>query len=152
MNKEQAMEKQLGLEFVVMCQRKAEMIEREKYEQKLKEREERRKQRKEEIKTNIVCYLILMIGFVLFFLIIGKCEIDLDSQTQNETYTTEIQTEPERVYPTERICKVVKVNKVENIITVEHDGQQYHFDGDGFLVGETIVCKFINTEIVDAER
>jgi hypothetical protein len=136
--KEQA--KEIKLEFVRMCQRKnAEM------EYLSRERKERQR--------NTISTVLLIVICVFMIVAIYHSNANVQDNEGGRNYTTEIQTEPERVYPTEIVCKVVEVNESENIVTVEYNGQRYDFYGNDFLVGETIVCKFTdNMEIVDAER
>ena len=52
-------------------------------------------------------------------------------------------------YVTERKCEVINVS---NVITVEYKGNLYSFYGNGYKIGDEVICKFTdNMEIVDAE-
>ena len=111
------------------------------------------KAKETQTKTNTICTVIIIILCVCLIVTIYHSKRNVQDSECGKNYTTETQTELERVYPTERVCKVVEVNESENIVTVEYNGQLYDFYGNGFLVGETIVCKFTDKmEIVDAER
>ena len=141
-NAKETQAKEIKLEFVRMCQkRNAEM----EYIAECRERKEKRQ-------DTIMGFLIIAL-FVFMMVAIYHSNANVQDNESGRNYTTETQTEHKRICPTERVCKVVEVNESENIVTVEYNGQLYDFYGNGFLVGETIVCKFMdNMEIVDAER
>lgn len=63
--------------------------------------------------------------------------------TENSYYKRTSERQPNGnyyVYVTERICEVVEINN--DLITVEYKGDLYDFFGDGYTVGDKIVCQF----------
>ena len=120
----------------------------EDYEEKLK----RERIAKAKLKAKIKEYIILGI---MYLLLIGAIVFKVSDMTSNanETEKTNYEVtneEPSRVYAIGKLCEVVEINESENIVTVECNENLYDFYGNGYFVGQTILCKFTEKmELVD---
>ena len=125
-------------EFMAICNERADAIrnQRRAYAYSLSvevDREMKRARRKEVIKE-LVISTICIIGLVLFL----NAFIDY----ANESYagTTE--------NTSTEVCTVTEIN--EDLVTVHHKGSFYSFYGNGYKVGDSIVCQFTSEmEIVN---
>ena len=120
----------------------------QEYVHKCKRKRIAKAKRKERIKEKIVLY-------ILYLILIGAIFVKISDITSNanETEKTNYEVtneEPSRVYAIGKLCEVVEINESENIVTVECNGEKYDFYGDGYFVGQTILCKFTEKmELVD---
>lgn len=146
-------------------ERQKEISKAEEYVFKCERKRIERAKRKEKIKYRIAI-LSLIVSMALIYILEVK---DIPSRNSNEephyeSYEKyETTSEPSHIVPTKRVCKVIEVKEVvevnndsvktKNIVTVDYNGNNYSFEGDGYFVGETIRCSFTdNMEIVDAEH
>lgn len=146
------MERKIDLTFVKLVNKKAELYKRncraEEYSANARKRLRKgnrltnffRKNAREIISSVLICVVIVMLGY-------GIVEKVNNTEPRYAIASTRQINGEHFIYITERVCEVYEIN--DDLITVEYQGNLYDFFGDGYEVGETIVCQFTDAmEIV----
>ena len=133
------------------------------WQQNAKRKREEAARARREKRQEIVATILGILVFVAIFLLMGivgdfefeeaKAEVKPTTKVTTEKVTTEPTTETTTEVKTFKAeCLITDV--VDDLVTVEYNGNLYNFYGNGFAKGTIAICTFTKgkMEIIDAEQ
>ena len=144
---ENTREREIDLTYVKLCNERVELYKRNRRAERYSANAQRRIQKRniKFAKFSEQVGLIILICAIITILAYGF--IKEPSEPRYAIASAKQINGNHFIYITEKICKVEEIDG--DYITVSYKGNEYDFFGDGYEIGEEIICQFTDTmEIV----